>query len=83
MIETPRLLAPELWATLTAARRLGRAWRHQVVELHPLAVRVAEYQLGVQRSPSCGTWPRADLPAGVPRRPLGPRLTAVIALLLG
>ncbi|HEY7060782.1 MAG TPA: IS66 family transposase [Chloroflexota bacterium] len=46
-------------------RRRDRVWRHQVVELLPLAVRVTEYQMGV------------------PRRPFGARLTAVIALLSG
>src|SRR5688572_33040438 len=33
--------------------------------------------------PACGKRTRADLPAGVPRRPFGVRLTAVIALLSG
>src|SRR5215207_7239878 len=32
-----------------AGRRRGRVWRHQVVELIPLAVRVTEYQMGVCR----------------------------------
>ena len=67
----------------TAARRRGPAWRHQVVELLPLAVRVTEYQLAVRRCPGCGKRTRAALPAGVPRRPFGARLTAVIALLSG
>jgi transposase len=66
-----------------AGRRRGRVWRHQVVELLPLAVRVTEYQMAVQRCPACGKRTRADLPAGVPRRPFGPRLTAVVALLSG
>jgi transposase len=61
----------------------GRVWRHQVVELLPLAVRVTEYQMGVRRCPACGKRTRADLPAGIPRRPFGARLTAVIALLTG
>ena len=65
-----------------AGRRRGRVWRHQVVELLPLAVRVTEYQMAVRRCPRCGTRTRAALPAGVPRRAFGPRLTAVIALLL-
>jgi transposase len=65
------------------ARRRGRVWRHQVVELLPLAVRVIEYQMAVRRCPACGKRTRADLPVGVPRRPFGPRLTAVIALLSG
>jgi transposase len=66
-----------------AGRRGGRVWRHQVVELLPLAVRVTEYQMGVRRCPVCGKRTRADFPAGVPRRPFGARLTAVIALLSG
>jgi transposase len=61
----------------------ARVWRHQVVDLLPLAVRVTEYQLIRQRCPTCGKRTRADLPAGVPRRPFGARLTAVIALLSG
>ena len=65
------------------ARRGARVWRHQVVELLPLAVRVNEYQLAVRRCRECGRRTRANLPAGVPRRPFGPRLTAVVALLSG
>ena len=60
-----------------------RIWRHQVVELLPLAIRVTEYQIAVQRCADCGKRTGADLPAGVPRRPFGPGLTAVIALLTG
>jgi transposase len=67
----------------TAAQRRDRAWRHQVVELLPLAVRVTEYQMTVRCCAACGKRTRADLPAGVSRRPFGPRLTAVIALLSG
>src|SRR4051795_12851745 len=37
----------------------------------------------VRRCPACGKRTRADLPVGVPRRPFGVRLTAVIALLSG
>jgi transposase len=65
------------------AGRRAQAWRHQVVELLPLAVRVTEYQMGVRRCLACGKRTRADLPTGVPRRPFGARLTAVIALLSG
>src|SRR5256885_2551273 len=39
--------------------------------------------MSVRRCPVCGKLTRADLPAGVPRRPFGARLTAVIALLSG
>jgi transposase len=63
----------------------GRAsvWRHQVVELLPLTVRVTEYRMAARRCSACGKRTRAELPAGVPRRPFGARLTAVIALLSG
>jgi transposase len=54
-----------------------------VVELLPLAVQVTEYQMVARRCTNCGKRTRADLPAGVPQRPFGPRLTAVIALLSG
>src|SRR5438105_150768 len=67
----------------TEAPRRSRAWRHQVIELLPLAVRVTEYQMAVRRCTHCGKRTRADLPIGVPRRPFGGRLTAVIALLSG
>lgn len=67
----------------TTPRGRGRAWRHQVVELLPLAVRVTEYQMAVRCCPHCGRRTRASLPPGVPRRPFGARLTAVVALLSG
>jgi transposase len=67
----------------TSPRSRARVWRHQVVELLPLAVRVTEYQMAVRRCPTCGKRTRAELPAGVSRRPFGARLTAVIALLSG
>jgi transposase len=66
-----------------APRRRARVWRHQVVELLPLAVRVTEYQMDVRRGRTCGRRTRACLPPGVPRRPFGARLTAVIAPLSG
>jgi transposase len=66
----------------TPARR-GRVWRHQVVELLLLAVRVTEYQMAVRRCAACGRRTRAQLPPGVPWRPFGPRLTAVVTLLSG
>jgi transposase len=67
----------------TAAPRRARVWRHQVVELLPLAVRRTEYQMAVRRCPACRQRTRAALPPGVPRRPFGARLTAVVALLSG
>src|SRR3712207_2288187 len=62
------------WPAATGQRR-GRVWRHQVVELLPLAVRVTEYQMVRRRCAQCGQRTRAALPVGVPRRPFGPRLT--------
>jgi transposase len=67
----------------TIACGRGRAWRHQVLELLPLAVQVTEYQMAICRCPNCGKPTRASLPPGVPRRPFGARLTAVVALLSG
>jgi len=67
----------------TRARRQGQPWRHQVVELRPLTVRVTEYQMDVRGCAHCGKRTRAALPDGVPRRPFGPRLVAVLALLTG
>lgn len=67
----------------SAGRCRGRVWRHQVVELLPLAVHVTEYQMVRRRCPACGKRTRAELPAGGPRRPFGARLTAVSALLSG
>src|SRR5262245_41551376 len=67
----------------STGHRRGRVWRHQVVELLPLAVRVTEYQMVRRRCTQCGKRTRAELPPGVPRRPFGPRLTAVVALLSG
>jgi transposase len=66
-----------------AGCRRSRVWRHHVVELLPLAVQVTEYQMIARRCQACGKRTRADLPAGVPRRSFGPRLTAVVALLSG
>jgi transposase len=54
-----------------------------VVELLPLAVRVTEYRMVARWCPPCGRRTRASLPPGVPRRPFGPRLTAVVAVLSG
>ena len=68
---------------VTEACRHGRPWRHQVVELLPLTVRVTEYQMQVRRCLDCGCRTRASLPPGVPLRPFGTRLTAVVALLSG
>src|SRR5262249_430292 len=38
----------------STGHRRGRVWRHQVVELLPLAVRVTEYQMVRRRCAECG-----------------------------
>lgn len=56
--------------------------RHQVWDLPPIEPLVSEYQL--HRLPcSCGTTTCAALPPGVPRGQAGPRLIALVALLMG
>ena len=67
----------------TTPRGRSWVWRHQVVELLPLAVWVTKYQTAAQRCAHCGRRTRAGLPPGVPRRPFGPRLTAGVVLLSG
>src|SRR4051812_4912316 len=44
----------------STGRRRGHVWRHQVVELLPLAVRVTEYQLLRRRCAQCGKRTRAE-----------------------
>src|SRR5215213_9079229 len=48
-----------------AGRHRARVWRHQVVELLPLAVRIIEYQMQVGQRRTCGKRTRAALPPGV------------------
>jgi transposase len=56
--------------------------RHQVWELPPIEPQVNEYQL--HRLPcSCGATTCAALPPGVPQGQAGPRLIALVALLMG
>jgi|SRR5581483_2927907 len=55
--------------------------RHQVSELPPLAVTVTEHRLHRLRCPACAAETRAELPAGVPGGPFGPRLQAAVATL--
>jgi transposase len=59
----------------------GAAARHQVAELPPLAVEIAEHRLQRLCCPDCGRTVRAELPAGVPRGCFGPKLEAAIAAL--
>jgi len=59
----------------------GAPARHQVAELPPLAVEIAEHRLQRLCCPDCGCTVRAELPAGVPRGCFGPKLEAAIAAL--
>jgi transposase len=55
--------------------------RHQVAELPPIAVRVAQHRLHRLRCPVCAAETRAELPTGVPRSSFGPRLQAAVVTL--
>lgn len=56
--------------------------RHQVWELPPIEPQVSEYQLHRLPCP-CGATTCAVLPPGVPQGQAGPRLIALVALLMG
>jgi transposase len=60
-----------------------REWRHQVVELPEVKVRVTEYRLHSRKCPECGQRVQAQLPPGVPQRHFGPTLMATAAMLTG
>jgi transposase len=56
--------------------------RHQVWDVPPIEPHVSEYQLHRLPCP-CGATTCAALPPGVPRGQAGPRLIALVALLMG
>jgi transposase len=56
-------------------------WRHQLVELPPIAVRVVEHRLHGVSCPECAAATRAALPREVPRSAFGPRLQAAVVTL--
>lgn len=58
-------------------------WRHQVVELPEVKPHVTELRCHAVECDECGHRTRAKLPFGVPHSMLGPRLTALVALLTG
>ena len=58
-------------------------YRHQVAELPPILPQVDEYQLHRLSCSRCGKHTRAALPPGVPTGAFGPRLRAVLAVLVG
>jgi transposase len=62
-------------------RVVGRAARHQVIDLPASAVVTTEHQLLKVACPACGTHTRAQLPAGVEPGAFGPRLRATVVML--
>jgi transposase len=62
-------------------RVVGRAARHQVIDLPESAVVTTEHRLLKVACPVCGTHTRAELPAGVERGAFGPRLRATVVML--
>lgn len=58
-------------------------WRHQVWELPEIKPTVTEYQRHRLRCRGCGETTCALLPPGVPTTQAGPRLVALVALLMG
>lgn len=75
----------------TACRRCGHVLtgddptplRHQVAELPVIHLDVTEYELHRLTCPQCGKTTCGELPAGVPRTAVGPRLQAFLAMLSG
>lgn len=68
----------------------GRLWgrdphpyRHQVVEIPRVIAKVDEFRLHNLFCDGCKITTRAVLPAGVPHRPFGPRLQALMAVCAG
>lgn len=57
--------------------------RHQIAEIPPIRPDVDGCRLHRLACSCCGTITRAELPAGVPAGPFGPRLRAILAMLAG
>jgi transposase len=57
--------------------------RHQVAEVPPIRPVVDEYRLHRLGCPRCGTSTCAALPPGVPAGAFGPRLRAILSVLVG
>jgi transposase len=56
-------------------------YRHQVVEVPPIAAKITEHRLHQLECPHCGKKTRAKLPAGVSAIGYGARLSALVAWL--
>jgi len=57
--------------------------RHQVIDIPRVDLIIIEYLLHQLRCPECGHWTRAQLPAGVGVSQFGPRVHALVGLLVG
>src|SRR6516225_2044299 len=57
--------------------------RHRVAEIPPVRPDVDEYRLHKLTCPCCGSATRAELPAGLPTGPFGPRLRAILTMFAG
>lgn len=68
---------------LHAKDAVGAPVRHQTVDLPPTAAEVTEHALQQCLCPDCGTVTQPELPPGVPRGLVGPRLQAMMTLLSG
>lgn len=56
---------------------------HQVTEIPPIVPFTTEYRLATCLCPKCGQLTTANLPHGVPHGAFGPRLQAMIAMMVG
>ena len=56
--------------------------RHQVTDIPPIVPETVEYQLHRLVCPCCGVSTCGELPAGVPTGMTGPRLVAIVGLLM-
>lgn len=57
--------------------------RHQVIEIPPVRLIIIEYLLHRLCCPDCGHFTRAKLPNGVGQSAFGPRVHALVAVLVG
>ena len=57
-------------------------WRHQVTDIPPITPTVVEYQRHRLTCPCCGVSTCGELPEGVPTGMTGPRLVAIVGVLM-
>lgn len=62
---------------------VGEPWRHQVTERAGLRMTITEYRLWHGGCKACGRTTRAAWPTGMPRSNFGPKLEALVAMLIG